>query len=154
MHWGIRSQLQCLWWQLGQLCVSQGERDACCAWALKSEMAHRYTTLSVRRALNITRHRASTSTRWYFAFGLYCCSNAIRAPIANPHNSAQMAPLPFPKLNPGPCSSVGMRPRRGTQTRWKNPQEENIFGYVGIVGRNVIYHFGEAKKETGIWNLK
>jgi len=44
---------------------------------------------------------------------LCCHSNENRAPIANPPNSVQLeAPLPFPNLHLGPCSSVGMR--RGT----------------------------------------
>jgi len=40
-----------------------------------------------------------------------CChSNETCAPIANPPKSAQRGELlPFPKLHPGPCSSVGMR---------------------------------------------
>jgi len=37
-----------------------------------------------------TRHRASTSNRWHFAFALCCHSNETRAPIANPPNSAQL----------------------------------------------------------------
>jgi len=43
-------------------------------------------------------------------------SNATRAPIANPHNSAQLGGIPYhsPKLHPGPCNSVGMRPRTDT----------------------------------------
>jgi len=38
-------------------------------------------------------------------------SNEARAPIANSLNSAQLqgTPIPFPKLHPGPYSSVGMR---------------------------------------------
>jgi len=47
-----------------------------------------------------------------------CChSNAARAPIANPPNSAQLVPYHSAKLHPGPCNSVGMRPRTDTQTR-------------------------------------
>ena len=42
-------------------------------------------------------------------FALCCHSNATRAPIANPPNSA-------PKLHPGPCSSVGVWPRTDTHT--------------------------------------
>ena len=38
----------------------------------------------------ITRHRASTSTRWHFAFTLYCHGNRIRAAIANLPNTAQL----------------------------------------------------------------
>jgi len=34
--------------------------------------------------------RASTSTRWHFAFRLCCHGNETRAPIANPPNSAQL----------------------------------------------------------------
>jgi len=44
----------------------------------------------------------------------YCChSNATRAPIANPPNSAQLGGIPYHsrKVHPGPCNSVGMRPR-------------------------------------------
>jgi len=64
-----------------------------------------------------TRHRASTSTRWHFTFALYCHSNETRAPIANPPNSAQLrVPYHFPKLHPGPCSSVGMRWRTDRHT--------------------------------------
>jgi len=50
----------------------------------------------------ITRHRASTSNRWYFAFGLCCHSNETRAPIANPPNSAQLEGTRYrsPKLHP------------------------------------------------------
>jgi len=44
--------------------------------------------------------------------------NTTRAPIANPPNSAQLGGIPYhyPKLHPGPCSSVGMRRRTDTQT--------------------------------------
>jgi len=41
-----------------------------------------------------TRHTASTSTRWHFAFGLCCHSNETSAPIANPPNSAQLEGTP------------------------------------------------------------
>ena len=46
-------------------------------------------------------------------------SNATRAPIANPPNSAQLGGIPYhsAKLHPVPCNSVGMRPRSDTQTR-------------------------------------
>ena len=66
-----------------------------------------------------TRHRASTSTRWHFAFALCCHSNATRAPIVNLPNRAQLGGTPyhFPKLHLGPCSNVSMRPRTGTHSR-------------------------------------
>ena len=40
------------------------------------------------------------------------------APIVNPPNSAQLRGIPHhsPKLHPGPCNSVGMRPRTDTHT--------------------------------------
>ena len=45
-------------------------------------------------------------------------SNATRAPIANPPNSAQLGAsrTTSAKLHPGPCNSVGMRPRIDRQT--------------------------------------
>jgi len=45
-------------------------------------------------------------------------SNATCAPIANPPNSAQLRGIPYhsPKLHPGPCNSVGMRPRTDRHT--------------------------------------
>ena len=51
-------------------------------------------------------------------FALCCHSNATRAPIANPPNSAQLGGIPYhsPNLHPGPCDSVGMRPRTDRQT--------------------------------------
>jgi len=62
-----------------------------------------------------TRHTASTTT--HISHSALCChSNEICAPTANLPNSAQLGstPLPFPKLHPGPYSSVGMR--RGTDS--------------------------------------
>jgi len=41
-----------------------------------------------------TRHRVCTSTRWHFAFTLWCHSNETRAPIANPPNTAQLRGTP------------------------------------------------------------
>jgi len=45
-------------------------------------------------------------------------SNATRAPIENPPNSAQLGGILYhsTKLHSGPCNSVGMRPRTDTQT--------------------------------------
>ena len=54
---------------------------------------------------NETSPRASTSTRWHFAFALCCHSNATRAPIANSPNSTQLGGIPYhsSKLHPGLC---------------------------------------------------
>jgi len=51
-------------------------------------------------------------------FALCCHSNATGTPIANPPNSAQLGGSLYhaPKLHPGPCSSVGVRPRTHRQT--------------------------------------
>ena len=51
-------------------------------------------------------------------FALCCHSNATRAPIANPPNSAQLGGSLYhaSKLHRGPCSSVGVRPRTDRQT--------------------------------------
>jgi len=53
-----------------------------------------------------------------FGFALCYHSNATRAPIANPPNSAQVGGSLYyaPKLHPGPCSSVGVRSRTHTHT--------------------------------------
>ena len=49
-------------------------------------------------------------------FALCCHSNATRAPIANPPNSAQLGVSLYhaPKLHPGPYSNVGVWPRTDT----------------------------------------
>jgi len=46
------------------------------------------------------------------------CSNATGEPIANPPNSAQLGGSLYhaAKLHPGPCSTVGVRPRTDRQT--------------------------------------
>jgi len=51
-------------------------------------------------------------------FALCCHSNATRAPIANPPNSAQLGGSLYhaPKLHPDLCSSVGVWPRTDTHT--------------------------------------
>ena len=62
-----------------------------------------------------TRHTARTSTRWRFSFGaILSC-----APIANSPNSALVGGTPdhSANLHSGRCSSVGMRPRRDTDTQ-------------------------------------
>jgi len=61
-----------------------------------------------------------------------CChSNATRAPIANPLNSSQLGgpgiPYHYRKLHPGPCSSVGTRPRTD---RYTDACDHNTFCVV------------------------
>jgi len=56
-------------------------------------------------------------------------SNATRAPVANPPNSAQLGGIPYhsPKLHPGLCNSVGMRPRTDRHT---DARDHNTFRVV------------------------
>jgi len=65
----------------------------------------------------LTRHRSSTSTRWHFAFALCCHSNPVHRLQIRPTVHNWGYPLPFPKLHPGPCSSVSMRRRTDTHTQ-------------------------------------
>jgi len=53
-------------------------------------------------------------------------SNATHASIANPPNSAQLGGIPYhsAKLHPGPCNSVGMRPRTD---RHMDARDHNAF---------------------------
>jgi len=70
------------------------------------------------------RHACGVRWAWRITAGLchafpWCCHrNATCASIANPSNSAQPGGMPYhsPKLHPGPCNSVGTRPRTDTQT--------------------------------------
>ena len=59
-------------------------------------------------------------------FALCCHSNATSSPIANPPNSAQLGGSLYhaPKLHPGPCRSVGVRPRTDTHT---DARDHNTF---------------------------
>jgi len=41
------------------------------------------------------RHRASTSTRWHYAFALCYHNNETRPPIANPPKNAQLGGIPY-----------------------------------------------------------
>jgi len=66
-------------------------------------------------------------------FALCCHNNATGALIANPPNSAQPGGSLYdaPKLHPGPCSSVGVRPRRDTHThRHTDARDYNTFCVV------------------------
>jgi len=60
---------------------------------------------------------------------LCCYSNATRAPITNPLSAQLGAPYYSPKLHPGPCSSVGMRPQTVRQTD-TNARDHYIFRVV------------------------
>jgi len=82
------------------------------------------------------RVRHVCGVRWVWritagsVFPQCCHSNATRAPIANPPNSAQLEGSPYhsPKLHPGPCNSVGMRPRTDRQThRHTDARDHNTF---------------------------
>ena len=74
------------------------------------------------------------------AFPLCCHSDATRAPIANPPNSAQLGDSPYhsPKLHPGPCNSVGMRPRTDRQTDRQTRVTTIHFSWSIRLRRNVI----------------
>jgi len=62
-------------------------------------------------------------------FALCYHSNATRAPIANPPNSAQLGGSlsHASKLHPGPCSNVGVRPRTD---RHADTRDHNTFCVV------------------------
>ena len=64
-------------------------------------------------------------------FALCCHSNATRAPIANPPNSAQLEGSLYhaPKLHAGPCSSVGVWPQTDTHTH-TDARDHNTFCVV------------------------
>jgi len=69
--------------------------------------------------LQCPRHKCTQFVYQMLKANSLCChSNATRAPIANPPNSAQLEGSLYhaPKLHPGPCSSVGVRPRTDTHT--------------------------------------
>jgi len=94
----------------------------------------RYTVRNVenasvtRRLLITNQQRAGTPCK--LGFVLCCHCNATGAPIANPPNSAQLGGSLYyaPKLHPGPCSSVGVRPRTDTQThRHTDARDHNTF---------------------------
>ena len=66
------------------------------------------------RIMSSSRDGRKLGTR----FALCCHSNATRAPIPKPPNSAQLGGSLYhdPKLHPGLCSSVGVRPRTDRHT--------------------------------------
>ena len=83
-----------------------GHRPAACAYP--AERLH-YVVIPLDGRKLVTR------------FALCCHSNATRAPIANPPNSAQPGGNPYhsPKLHPGPCSSVDTHTDRQTDTQMR-----------------------------------
>jgi len=105
--------------------------------------------LYTRFTTNRTRHRseykhvlANISRSRYVAIAI----DATRAPIANPPNNAQLGGIPYhsPKLHPGPCNTVGMRPRRDRQTgRHTDARDHNTFGVV-YDSREMLVH-GQLK---------
>jgi len=80
------------------------------------------------------RHACGVRWAWRITAGLchafrQCChSNATRAPIANPSKSAQLGGIPYHtlKLHPGPCNSVGMRPRTDRQTHKQTDTQTRV----------------------------
>ena len=64
-----------------------------------------------------TRHRASRRTRGNFAFGAMLSQHRNQCTDCKSAEqcTTRRHPLPFPKLHPGPCSSVGMQ--RGTDSQ-------------------------------------
>ena len=77
-----------------------------------------YTHDAEKSANDGTRHRASTSTRWHFAFSLCCHSNETRTPIANPPNSAQLGGT-YMRVR-AVCGEGKTHTQRHTQTRVTN----------------------------------
>ena len=92
------------------------------------------------------RHACGVRWAWRITAGLchafqQCChSNATRAPIASPPNSAQLGGIPYHtrKLHPGPCNSVSMRPRTDTQTDTQTRVTTIHFSWSIRLTRNVI----------------
>jgi len=97
----------------------------------------------IYRWYRLTGHRASTSIRWHFAFAMCCHSNAARAPIANPPNTAQLWGTPYHsnKLHLGPCSSVGMRPRTDRHTDRRTWSLTIYISRRLRLTRNVLYFY-------------
>ena len=104
------------------------------------ENARRWRPVAGRRRAQTSPSRPFALCRhiagWTQAcnYGSRCChSNATRAPIVNPPSSAQLGGSLYhaPKLHPGPCSSVGVRPRTDRQTdRHTDARDHNTFCVV------------------------
>ena len=77
-----------------------------------------YDILDYNTTIIEAMQRTSRSTRWHFAFGDMLSQQRNPRTDCKSANSAQLGSTPyhFPKLHPGPCSSVGMRRQTDTQT--------------------------------------
>jgi len=82
---------------------------------------------ALRHLLVTNQQRARTPRK--LGFALCCHSNATDAPIANPPNGAQLGGSLYhaAKLHPGPCGSVGVRPRTDRHT---DARDHNTFCVV------------------------
>jgi len=93
-----------------------GTAHAAGAWMLIAGEGSRSSPACVVRAVGLVDYRWALPRCHAFP----CChSNATSAPIANLPNSAQLGGIPYhsAKLHPGPCNSVGIRPRTDRQTQ-------------------------------------
>jgi len=84
---------------------------------------------------------------------LCCHSNATRAPIANPPNSAQLGGSLYhaAKLHPGPRSSVGVWPRTDTHTQTHRREwPQNILRRLRLT-QNVIK---SQRQENNCWSVE
>ena len=90
------------------------------------------------------QQRAHTPRK--LGFALCCQSNATRAPIANPPNSAQLGGIHYhyPKLHPGPCSSVNMRPWTDRQTH-RREWPQYILRHLRLKQNAIIPKFQNGK---------
>jgi len=70
------------------------------------------------------------------------------APTANLPISAQLAGIPYnsPKLHPGPCNSVGMRPRTERQSQTHRCAWPEYISRRLRLARNAIYNWEQACK--------
>jgi len=86
-------------------------------WQQPCKIRHRVNTSMCSLTFLVCRY-AVMCANCQCRVALCCHSNETRAPTANPPNTAQPWGTPYhtPKLHPGPCSSVGMRPQTDTQT--------------------------------------
>jgi len=86
-------------------CPSDVRGEKCILMHLSSKM--------LLAATFLTRHRASANTRWRSRSGYVVITTQ---PVHRPIMHYYVHPVPFPKLRPESCRSVGIRPRTDTQT--------------------------------------